>query len=136
VVVDTSALLAILLGEAEAATFARAIATGGRGLVSSFSLLEAGLVIESRKGAVGARELDLLVARAGLECVALSPEQAELAREAWRRYGKGRHPAALNIGDCCSYALARYTGEPLLFKGGDFSLTDIAAVAVDASPGS
>ena len=124
-VVDTSAILAILLGEDDAERYARAIAEAGRNLVSSVSLLEAGIVVEARKGESGGRDLDLLVARAGMECVAFTPEQAELAREAWRRFGKGRHPAALNMGDCCAYALSKYAGESLLFKGEDFRLTDV-----------
>lgn len=124
-VVDTSAILAVLLGEEDAGHYARAIADAGRVLVSTVSLLEAGIVIEARKGEAGGRELDLLAARAGMECVSFTPEHAELAREAWRRFGKGRHPAGLNIGDCCSYALARFSGERLLYKGDGFSQTDI-----------
>ena len=126
-VIDTSAILAILLGESEAEEFATKIAAQGHCLVSSFSLLEAGIVIEARKGESGGCELDLLIARSGIECVDLTAEHAELARGAWRRFGKGRHPAALNIGDCCSYALAKVSGEPLLFKGTDFGKTDISS---------
>ena len=124
-VIDTSALVAILLGEDDAQRYARAIVEHGNRLISSFSVLEASLVIEARKGESGGRELDLLLARAGIESVPLLPEHVALAREAWRRYGKGRHAAALNIGDCCAYALAKYAGEPLLFKGADFGKTDI-----------
>ncbi len=86
-------------------------------------------MIESRYGPDGARELDLLFAKAAFSIEAVSAEQAELAREAWRRYGKGRHPAGLNFGDCFSYALSRSSGEALLFKGDDFVHTDIAAVS-------
>lgn len=130
VVVDASAILAILLGDEDAESYARVIAEGGRVLMSAFSLLECGIVIEARKGEFGGCELDLLIARAGIQVVALAPEQVALARDAWRRYGKGRHRASLNIGDCCSYALAKHAGEPLLFKGDDFRQTDIEVVVV------
>ena len=76
---------------------------------------------------MGGRELDMLLHRARIEIVPMNTDQVELARTAWRKYGKGNHPAGLNIGDCCAYALARYSGEPLLFKGNDFSQTDIRA---------
>ena len=124
-VIDTSALVAILLGEPEAGSFASAIAGDSKRLVGVFSALETGIVIEARKGEPGGRELDLLLRQAKIEIVPMTAEQFEIARSAWRKYGKGRHPAGLNIGDCCSYALAKCTGEPLLFKGNDFSKTDI-----------
>lgn len=124
-VIDTSALVAILLGEQDAEHYARAIAECGQPLISAFSVLETSIVIEARKGEPGGRELDLLLARGGIESVPLLPEHVALAREAWRRYGKGRHRAGLNIGDCCAYALAKYAGAPLLFKGADFGATDI-----------
>jgi len=93
--------------------------------------LETGIVVEARKGEAGGRELDLLLHRAQIEIVAMTADQAELARTAWRKYGRGNHPAGLNIGDCCAYALAKYSGESLLFKGNDFSQTDIrSAVAI------
>jgi ribonuclease VapC len=126
-IIDTSALIAILLNEAEAEAFAKAIALDPKRLVSSFNLSEAAIVIEARKGEAGGIELDLLMHRARIEIVAMSTEQVELARAAWRYYGKGNHPAGLNIGECCAYALAKYSGEPLLFKGGDFALTDITS---------
>jgi len=128
VVIDTSALVAVLLGEEDAERYAQAIAEQGRALISAFSVLETSIVIEARKGEPGGRELDLLLSRGGVETVPLLPEHVVLARDAWRRYGKGRHPAALNIGDCCAYALAKYAGEPLLYKGTDFGKTDIEAV--------
>lgn len=128
VVIDTSALVAILLGEEDAGRYAQAIAAQGRALISAFSVLETSIVIEARKGEPGGRELDLLLSRGGVETVPLLPEHVVLARDAWRRYGKGRHPAALNIGDCCAYALAKYAGEPLLYKGTDFGKTDIESV--------
>jgi len=128
VVIDSSALIAILLGEPEAEALARAIVRDPVRLISTFSALETGIVIEVRKGEAGGREFDLLLHRARIEIVPMNVEQYEIAREAWRIYGKGRHPAGLNIGDCCSYALAKYSGEPLLFKGEDFSKTDVLAV--------
>jgi ribonuclease VapC len=127
-VLDTSALLAILFKEPEAERIAQAIAADPRRLASAFTVLESGIVVEARKGESGGRELDILMHRMGLECVPLTASQAEVARDAWRRYGKGRHAADLNIGDCCAYALSRISGERLLFKGGDFTRTDVAAV--------
>jgi ribonuclease VapC len=124
-VIDTSALIAILLNETETEAFAKAIAADPKRLISAFNLLEAAIVIEAKKGEAGGIELDLLLHRARMEIVAISAEQVELARTAWRLYGKGNHPAGLSIGDCCAYALAKYSGEPLLFKCGDFALTDI-----------
>ena len=129
-VVDTSAVLAVLFGEEDGEAHARALAGDGRILMSAFSVLECGIVVEARKGESGGRELELLLARAGIESVALTPDHVALALDAWRHYGRGRHPASLNIGDCCSYALARYAGEPLLYKGADFARTDIHAVDV------
>jgi len=126
-VIDTSALIAILFGEPEALSFARAVADGARKLISAFNALETGIIVEARKGEAGGRELDLLLHRAQIEIVAMNADQVELARTAWRKYGKGNHPAGLNIGDCCAYALAKYSGEPLLFKGNDFGKTDIHA---------
>ncbi|MBT3747976.1 MAG: type II toxin-antitoxin system VapC family toxin [Chloroflexi bacterium] len=128
-VIDTSALMAILLGELEAPRIASAIADDPKRVISSFSLLEAGIVIEAKKGEVGGRELDLLIHRSEIEVVNLTTEQSELARVCWRKFGKGRHPASLNIGDCCSYALSKFTNEPLLFKGEDFSKTDLDLVS-------
>ena len=126
-VIDTSALLAILLGETEAEGFSQSIAGDPKRLVSSFSALEAAVVIYSRKGATGVRELDLLLHSANATIVSLDADQVLLARSAYEKYGKGHHPAALNLGDCCSYALALSSGEPLLFKGNDFSQTDIVS---------
>jgi len=94
--------------------------------LSAANLLEAAIVIEARKGEAGSRELDLLMYRSGIEIVAVDRDQVETARLAWRRFGKGRHPAALNYGDCFAYALAKTRGLPLLFRGDDFARTDIA----------
>jgi ribonuclease VapC len=128
-IIDTSAILAILLGESDAERYAVAIAKDPRRLISAFSALETAIVIEAKKGESGGREFDLLVHRAQIETVPMDSAQAELARAAWRAYGKGRHPAGLNIGDCCSYALSKYSGEPILFKGEDFSKTDLQAAS-------
>ena len=127
-VLDTSAIIAILLGEPEAETFAIAIANDPKRLMSAFSALEAGIVIEAKKGEAGGRELELLLHRLQIEIVALDLEQTESAKAAWREYGKGRHPAGLNIGDCCAYTLSKISGEPLLFKGDNFSKTDLQTV--------
>jgi ribonuclease VapC len=128
-VIDTSALIAILLGEPEANAIAAAIARDNRRMLSAFSFLETGIVIEARKGEYGGRELDLLLHHIQAEIISMNSQQAEVARKAWRKYGKGNHPAALNIGDCCSYALAEVSGEPLLCKGDDFSQTGISVVS-------
>ncbi len=127
-VVDTSALIAILLGEPETESFVLALAGDPKRMISAFNALESGIVIEARKGEAGGRELDLFLHRARIEIIALNSDQVEIGLSAWRKYGKGNHPAGLNIGDCCAYALAKYSGEPLLFKGKDFSQTDIRSV--------
>lgn len=127
-VIDTSALLAILLAEPETESFARALADDPKKMISAFNALECAIVIEARKGEAGGRELDLLLHRARIEIIALNTDHVELALAAWRKFGKGNHPAGLNIGDCCAYALAKYSGEPLLFKGEDFRRTDIRPV--------
>jgi len=129
-VIDTSALIAVLLLEHDALRFAEAIENTAPRLLSAANLLETSMVIETRKGEAGGRELDLFIYRAGIEIVAVDHEQAEIARIAWRRYGKGRHPASLNYGDCFAYALATVSGSPLLFKGDDFSQTDLGALSV------
>jgi ribonuclease VapC len=125
-VVDTSAISAILFGEAEAKSFLEALSGPERVFMSAFTRLEASIVVEARKGEKGARALSELMATIGVDTIPFDAGQAELALDAWRRYGKGRHPAGLNLGDCSSYALARFIGEPLLYKGDDFSRTDVA----------
>ena len=127
-VVDTSAVLALLLDEPEAEIFRVAIEDDETRLVSAATLLETALVIEARKGEAGGRELDLLVHKAAIAVVPLDEEQVSEARRAWRRFGRGRHAAALNFGDLFAYALARTSGEPLLFKGEDLARTDVARV--------
>src|ERR1039457_32218 len=115
-VIDTSALIAILQQEPEASPYARAIGSDPVRLVSSVTALETSIVIESRKGLSGGRDLDLLLQEAKAEVVPFTVEQFEIARGAYRKFGKGRHPAALNFGDCCTYALAKVSGEALLAK--------------------
>lgn len=124
-VVDTSALMALLFQEPEAASVARILSEAGTLCLSAFTRLETQIVVGARKGPEGSRELDLLFHTLEFDVVPLDAEQTEIAREAWLRYGKGRHPAGLNIGDCCSYALAAHLGQTLLFKGHDFSATDL-----------
>ena len=126
-IVDTSAVLAVLFGEPDAERYERAIAGASRCRMSVASLLEAAIVLESRSGAAGGHELDVFVERALIELAPVTAEHAQAARRAWRRFGKGNHPAGLNFGDCFAYALAEATREPLLFKGRDFALTDIEA---------
>jgi len=126
-VIDTSALVAILLDEPERRAFNEKIEADPRRLLSAVTFVEAALVIEARVGEAGGRELDLFLHRAGVETVPVDADQAEIARRAFRRYGRGRHPAGLNFGDCFAYALVKTTGEPLLFKGDDFGRTDIVA---------
>ena len=124
-IVDTSAVLAILFREPDAERFARAIATASSPRMSVAALVETTIVLESRSGAAAGYELDAFLQEAGIELEPVTAEQAQAARRAWRRFGKGNHPAGLNFGDCFSYALAEATREPLLYKGGDFELTDI-----------
>ena len=124
-VIDTSAILAILRDEPERRAFNEAIESADPRLMSAASFVEASVVIETRRGYEGLRDFDLFMARAGIELAPVDADQAHIARQAFREYGKGRHPAGLNFGDCFSYALARAEGLPLLFKGNDFAQTDI-----------
>jgi ribonuclease VapC len=124
-VVDTSALLAIFLAEPERKSFLESILQAETRMISAATVLEAGIVLEARRGESAGLEFDLFVVRANLQIVPVDSEQAEIARSAWRKYGKGRHPAALNFGDCFAYALAKALGEPLLAKGTDFAATDV-----------
>jgi len=127
-VIDTSALVAILTDEPERRIFIDAIeATDARHL-SVATFVETSIVIDGRHGADGLRDLDFFLTRAGVDLVAVDVEQANTARRAFSRFGKGRHRAALNYGDCFSYALATVLGEPLLFKGDDFAQTDVEPV--------
>jgi ribonuclease VapC len=124
-VIDASAILAILLGERDAATFAQAIENADDRRMSAAGYLEAALVIDNRGDAVAQREFDRFFLRSGITIEPVTLEQARLAREAYRDFGKGRHRAKLNFGDCLAYALARAIEQPLLYKGRDFGHTDI-----------
>lgn len=125
-VIDTSAVIAILFQEPEAADFSAAIEGDPVRLMSAASVLEASIVVEAASGETGGRELDLLLYKAGIEVAAVTADHVEVARRAFRAYGKGRHAAGLNYGDCFAYALAKASAEPLLYKGNDFARTDIA----------
>lgn len=124
-VIDTSALFAILTDEPERRQFNESIEKDPTRLVSAATVLETSIVLETRSGEAAGRELDLFLHRAKVEIAAVDADQVEITRAAYRRYGKGRHEAGLNFGDCFSYALARATGKPLLFKGPDFAKTDV-----------
>lgn len=124
-VVDSSALVAILLGESDAAKFARAIDDSESPSISAVSYYEAAVVMSARKGELGKSDLDVFVRTSGITTVAFDEIQAAIAHKAYQDFGKGRHKARLNFADCASYALAKSMGEPLLFKGSDFALTDI-----------
>ena len=124
-VIDTSALVAVFLAEPERQRFLNLIIEAPVRLISAANVLETGIVLEAKRGEAAGREFDLFVVRANLEIVSVDGEQIELARSAWRKYGKGRHPAGLNFGDCFAYALARFSGEQLLAKGTDFAQTDL-----------
>lgn len=124
-VVDSSALMAILRREPEEQDFRNAIKMASSRLLSAPTRVEIGIVALGRAGEAGLEQLQALLETLRLETVPLSADHAVVAIDAFRRFGKGRHPAGLNFGDCFSYALAKATGEPLLFKGQDFSQTDI-----------
>ncbi len=124
-VIDTSALLAILQDEPERRAYNEAIEAADTRAMSLANFVETSIVIESRYGAEGIRDLDLFIERAAIELVDVTLPQGHAARRAFARYGKGRHPAGLNFGDCFAYALATERSEPLLFKGEDFDKTDV-----------
>jgi ribonuclease VapC len=124
-VIDTSALIAYFEREPEADRIEQKLVQADHLAISTATIVECGIVIEARRGDLGGRELDLLLHRLGVEIVPVDERQAELARSAYRRFGKGRHPAGLNLGDCFSYALAQSTGQDLLYIGDDFSQTDV-----------
>jgi ribonuclease VapC len=126
-IVDTSAIIAILFNEADARLYAEAIARADSCRVSAATFVEIAIVVESQTKDRGSRELDAFYRRAGILIEPVTEEHAHLARQAFTHYGKGRHAAGLNYGDCFSYALAKSTGEPLLFKGKDFAKTDLEA---------
>lgn len=126
-IVDSSALVAILMVEPEARRLTTAIAKSAVRRLPASCLVETSILMLSRGGEDGVRDLDLYLARSRMEIVPLTESQAGLARDAFRRFGKGRHPAKLNFGDCMAYAVAKETGDELLFKGDDFSQTDVVA---------
>jgi ribonuclease VapC len=125
VVIDSSALGAILLGESERSHFVDLLAQTEVRLLSVANALETTIIVESRLGPIGGHDLEAFLRQAAIEIVPADFEQLSVAQQAWRKYGKGRHPARLNFGDCFAYALAKVSGEPLLAKGDDFKKTDL-----------
>jgi ribonuclease VapC len=135
-IVDTSAVLAILFAERDAETYARAITEADSCRMSAASFVEAAIVVEAQTRNSGSRQLDSFFRRSGIVIESVTEDHAHIARQAYTDFGKGNHPAGLNFGDCFAYALAKATGEPLLFKGEDFKKTDIApALAAIDNPG-
>ena len=128
-ILDTSAIAAILFGELEATRYTQIIHDADRCLISAASFVELAIVIEGQIGPDAGRQCDVFLRRAGIVIEPVTVEQAHLARQAFPDFGKGRHAAGLNFGDCFAYALAKISGEPLLFKGQDFSKTDVKAAA-------
>ena len=124
-IIDTSAICAILFEEPDARHYAEAIAQADECRMSAGSLLETSMVVESRNGLVAGDQLDALIEKEAIEIVPVTAQQVAAARRAWREFGKGNHPASLNLGDCLAYALSEMTREPLLFKGQDFTHTDV-----------
>jgi ribonuclease VapC len=132
-VLDTSAVVAILFDEPGRRGLTEAVEADPVRLLSAASLLECALVVEARRGEPAGRELDLLLHRACVDTISVTADHVEIARQAWRRYGKGHHAAALNFGDYFAYALARASGEALLYVGEDFAHTDVPSVDLDLS---
>lgn len=126
-VLDTSAIIAILFDESDGAALLDAVLADATRIVPAPVLVECTIVAEARAGENAARELDLLLDRLGVTILPCTHDDALLARSAWRRYGRGRHKAGLNFGDCFSYAASKRTNEPLLFKGDDFRKTDVVS---------
>jgi ribonuclease VapC len=124
-IIDTSALVAVLDQESEAERIVRTLVSAPERVLSAANLVEAGIVMQARRGDDGARDLDLLLAKLRVDIAAVTADQADIARKAFRRYGRGRHPANLNFGDCFAYALAKDKSARLLFKGNDFGQTDV-----------
>ena len=127
IVIDTSALMALLLQESDAEALLDAAARAAVVHLSTASRLELGLVAESERHVIEATEVEQLLLALRVEVMPFDQHQLHWALEGWRRYGKGRHRAGLNLGDCFSYGLARALNAPLLFKGDDFAATDVAA---------
>jgi ribonuclease VapC len=126
-IVDTSAIVAILFDEDDAEIYARAITRADSCRLSAATFVEAAIVVEAQTKNNGSSQLDAFIRRAGIAIEPVTEEQAHIARQAFIDFGKGRHSAGLNLGDCFSYALSKATGEPLLFKGKDFAKTDLTA---------
>lgn len=126
-ILDTSALVAVLYREPEADLYIQAIHDADRCLISAANFLELSIVLEGQAGAEALRQCDMFFRRAGIIVEPFTVDQAYIAQQAFHDFGKGRHSAGLNFGDCFAYALAKFTGEPLLFKGEDFQKTDIVS---------
>jgi len=126
-IVDSSAVLAILFNESDAEVYARALTQAESCRISAANFVEAAIVVEAQTKESGSRQFDAFFRRAGIAIEPVTEEQAHVARQAYTDFGKGRHPAGLNFGDCFAYALAKITGEPLLFKGNDFKKTDVTS---------
>ena len=126
-IVDTSAIIAILFNEDDAEIYAKAITRAESCRISAATFVEAAIVVETQTKSNGGRQLDAFIRRAGIAVEPVTEEQAHIARQAFIDFGSGRHPAGLNYGDCFSYALSKATREPLLFKGKDFTKTDLTA---------
>ena len=133
-IVDSAALLAILYREPDSARFEQVIATTPKCRMSAANALEASIVAEGRGGVAAEDELDAFLETTGIELAPVAAEHLVAAWRAWRRFGKGNHPAGLNFGDCFAYALAEATSEPLLFKGDDFTRTDITSALAGERP--
>lgn len=127
-IVDSSALLAVLWGEPEAEAFLQRIDQADSLKISAVNYVEAAVVLDSRGDANARRSLDAFLQTSGMRIEGVTPAQALVARDAYRDYGKGRHPAGLNLADCFAYALAKVCDEPLLYKGNDFGLTDVRTI--------
>jgi ribonuclease VapC len=133
-VIDSSAIVAIFLNEPECSFFQEQIFAAQVKLISAVSVVETGMVLETRLGAIAVRDFRRYIERLGIEVTAVHRDLTWGALAAWRKYGKGRHPAKLNLGDCFSYALAKSSGEPLLCKGGDFARTDLKLCPQTSAP--
>jgi ribonuclease VapC len=133
-IIDTSAVLAVLFAEDDAAHYASAVAGAEVRLMSAANYLEAAIVIDNQIGPMAGRQFDAFISRADIRVEAVTREEADIARQAYLDYGKGNHPARLNFGDCLAYALSKHTGQPLLFKGDDFSKMDISPALGGSAP--
>lgn len=126
-IVDSSAVVAILRRELDAPVYSEALARASRKIMAAPTFLEMSMVVIGRKGEAASAGIDRFILRAGIEIVPFTPAAALIAVDAFAKFGKGRHPAGLNFGDCISYAVAKTELMPLLFKGDDFRLTDVEA---------